>query len=80
MELVELMHELQGRKPVALWAQELGINRSTLNKIYRGKRGPGRAVVRALVRRYPERRDEILSLFLSRNGDNRIQKESDRNQ
>jgi hypothetical protein len=62
--MVALLQELQGSARASVFARELGIAHSTLVKVYAGRRGAGRKVVAALLRRYPERRNDILSLFL----------------
>lgn len=64
MTLAELMRQLQGEQSVRAFADELGLSPSTLDKIYAGRREPGRRVIRALVAKYPERREQVLSLFL----------------
>lgn len=64
MTLPDLMRQLQGDRSIKAYARDLGVSPSTLDKVYGGRRGPGRALVQALVRRHPEERERILALFL----------------
>jgi transcriptional regulator with XRE-family HTH domain len=63
MELRELLRDLKGQDTQMEFAAKVGINQSTVSKLLLGKRIGGRAVIAALLRAYPERHDEIMSVF-----------------
>ena len=64
MDIVELLRRCQGAMCQTDFADHLGISRSLLSMVYSGQRKPGRAVVAALVRRFPETREMVVDMYL----------------
>jgi len=70
MTLVDLMKELQGEQTQEEFAALIGATQAMVSAILLGKRGIGRKTVQGLMRAFPERSDEIQSLFFLSQEDN----------
>ncbi len=70
MDKLEFLRQCQGTLSQTAFAEALGISQAHLSRIISGKRGPGRGVIAALLRLFPERHDEIMGLFLLSDDDN----------
>jgi len=62
---IQLMRELQSDMTQADFADMLGVTQPYLSMIYAGTREPGIAVVKGLLREFPEQRDTITGVFFS---------------
>lgn len=71
-EAIELMRELQGDMSDREFAKRLGMSRSAVRMVKSGQRNAGARMIRSLVKAFPERSQQITSLFLSSNGHNCI--------
>lgn len=65
MEPRELIRELKGADTQAEFAAKIGVNQSTVSKLLKGKRVGGRAVLTGLLKAYPERADDLLTVFFA---------------
>lgn len=65
MNYLTMLKELQGNLSQEAFAEKLGITQPTLSRFYGQQSYPSRDVIAALVRTFPERRDEILSVFFA---------------
>lgn len=63
----KLIGEIKGEHTQVEFAKILGVAQSTVSDILRRKRAPGQKFLRGLLRYAPERREELLALFLSQN-------------
>jgi len=70
MDVRELLRELQGSRSSYEMAELMGVSPSTVRMILTGQRGMGREVMARLIAAFPERRDEILAVFLDQGGHN----------
>lgn len=70
MTAKQILEELRGDTPKRTFASQLGITPRMLTHIYKGTRHIGEKTIRGLVEAYPQRKDELLAIFLSRNGNN----------
>jgi len=65
MGWAEIVREIRGDKTQKEFARLLGVSQRVISAIERGELSPGGKVLRALLKVTPERREELLSLFLS---------------
>ncbi len=71
MTIEQLVRELQGDMSQEELAQRLGVTQAMVSALLLGKRGLGRKVAIGMMQAFPERQDDILSLFLSQSNNNR---------
>lgn len=64
MNRSELLDQLRGDMTKGDFAERLGISDRMLTALYAGNRNAGRAVLKALIGEFPERRQEIVDVFL----------------
>ena len=77
-ELRALIRELQGADTLTAFALRVGVSDSALGAVLLGERRMGRKLITALVAAYPERGEELTSLFLrqsDRNCENALAEE-----
>lgn len=65
MSLVEKLKQLQGTKTQSEFATELGIDQSTLSRIYSGERRIGLEAARQIKNRFPDLSFEIAAFLLA---------------
>jgi len=71
MTLVELLDNCRGDMTKSAFAECLGISMRMMTAMYGGERRAGRLVLRRLAKRFPEKREEIMTVFLAENGHER---------
>lgn len=62
----ELLDELRGKMNKSAFSAHVGISRRMLSKLYARDRKLGTRTMTRLLRMYPEQRDRIIGVFLSR--------------
>ena len=62
-EHIDLLRSVQGSMNGKQFAELLGVSNSMINDVLRGKRQPGRKVIGALIRAFPEKRREIVDVY-----------------
>lgn len=67
MDRVQLLNECRGDMHKIDFASEIGISLRFLNALYAGTRNPGRRVLGALLKKFPDRQADILDVFLPEN-------------
>jgi len=65
--LVKGLRKRQGNQSQQDFADLLGIDQSTLSRLYSGDRRPGRKVVRGILKQFPELIPDEVALFLLEN-------------
>ena len=68
MDHRDFLRELQGSQSIQEFADLIGVARSTVSMIYLDERRPGRFFIVRLLKAFPERRKEILDVFLLPDG------------
>lgn len=65
MNVIELLKETQGDMTQEAFAALLGIDQSSLSRIYNGERRPGLSVLRGFMASFPEKRAIAVSSFFA---------------
>jgi len=60
-----LLAELQGEQTQTEFSERLGVAQSYLSMVLAGKRRPGRTLVSALIREFPQQERALLDLFFA---------------
>ena len=60
---VELLKRLQGNMSQNEFALVLDVTPAYISRVYSGDREPGTAIVRGLLRSFPDARDEVLRVW-----------------
>lgn len=63
MDYKDLLRDLQGDMSQEAFARLLGIGQPSLSRYYTGHLRPGRDVIGAIVKAFPEQRERILATF-----------------
>lgn len=63
----ELIRQIKGERTQKEFAVLLGIGQSSVSDLLNGKRTPGGKALRALLAVAPDRREELIALFLQSN-------------
>ena len=65
MDIAQLLDTCRGEHSKRELARSLGISERMVTSLYSGERKAGRRVIEALLRRFPERRAEIVEAFFA---------------
>ena len=63
MDYKDLLRDLQGNMSQEAFARLLGIRQPSLSRYYTGHLRPGRDVIGAIIRAFPDQRERILETF-----------------